>query len=146
MIEWNKKYYSELTTDELYEILRLRNEIFVVEQNCVYQDLDLKDKECIHIFAKENDEVIATARIIPAGLSYDYPSIGRLAVKENYRKHGYARKIMLDAIKIINDEFKSDKIRISGQAYLIDFYKGLGFKIVTDMYLEDGIEHYGLEL
>lgn len=146
MVEWYKKRFSELTTDELYELLRLRSEIFVVEQDCVYQDLDLKDKRCIHLFGMENGEAVAGLRIIPAGISYDYPSIGRLVVKETHRHNGYARKMMLEAIGIIKEELSGEKIRISGQAYLKNFYEGLGFVPVTDIYLEDGIEHYGFEL
>ena len=146
MVKWYRKHFNELTTEELYEILRLRSEIFVVEQDCVYQDIDLKDKKCIHIFAMEDGVAAATLRVIPAGVSYDVPSIGRVVVKESYRRNGYARKMMLEAIDIIKNEFGGEKIRISGQAYLKDFYMSLGFGIVTDVYLEDGIKHYGFEL
>ena len=146
MAEWYRKNYKDLTVDELYDLLRLRSEIFVVEQDCVYQDLDLKDKKSILLFAVEDGQTVATLRVIPAGISYDVPSIGRLVVKEAYRHNGYARKMMLDAIAIIRDEFKADKIRISGQAYLKEFYQSLGFEIVTNVYLEDGIDHYGFEL
>lgn len=146
MVEWFRKEFQELSIDELYGIIRLRNEIFVVEQDCVYQDLDLKDKKCIHLFAMENGEAVACLRIIPAGISYPIPSIGRLVVKQSYRRSGYARKMMLEAINIIRNEFRAEKIRISGQAYLKEFYQSLGFKTVTEVYLEDGIEHYGFEL
>lgn len=146
MTEWFRKEFSELTIDELYEILRLRSEIFVVEQDCVYQDLDSKDKKCIHIFGMDNGEAVAALRVIPAGISYEIPSIGRVVVKESHRRYGFARKMMLEAIGIIKNEFKAERIRISGQAYLKDFYQSLGFQIVTDIYLEDGIEHYGFEL
>lgn len=146
MIEWHRKNFNELTIDELYEILRLRSEIFVVEQDCVYQDLDLKDKKSIILFGLEDGEVVATSRVIPAGISYECPSIGRLVVKEKSRHRGYARKMMLEAISIIKNEFGAHNIKISGQAYLKEFYTSLGFKIITDVYLEDGIEHFGFEL
>lgn len=146
MIQWFRKEFNELTVDELYELLRLRSEIFVVEQDCVYQDIDRKDKKSIHIFGMENGQVIAGLRVIPAGISYDVPSIGRLVVKQEYRHSGLAKKMILEAIDIIKNEFGGEKIRISGQAYVKELYISLGFVIVTDVYLEDGIEHYGFEL
>lgn len=146
MTEWYCKDFYSMTSDELYGVLRLRSEIFVVEQDCVYQDLDMKDQKCIHIFGVDKGEVVASLRIIPAGISYELPAIGRLAVKESHRHNGYARKMMLEAIEYIKNEMKGEKIRISGQAYLKEFYLSLGFEIVTEKYLEDGIEHYGFEL
>lgn len=145
-VKWYKKNYNELTIDELYEILRLRSEIFVVEQDCVYQDMDQKDKKCIHIFAMENDQAVAALRVIPRGVSYDMPAIGRLVVKDSHRRRGYARKMMLQAIDIIKNEYHENKIHLSGQAYLKDFYNGLGFETVTEQYLEDEIPHYGFEM
>lgn len=146
MIQWFRRNFQELTVEELYEILRLRSEIFVVEQDCVYQDLDRKDKKSILIYGVEDGEIVATLRVIPAGVSYDVPSIGRLVVKESHRRRGYARTMMLQAIDIIRNEFQGERIRISGQAYVKNFYESLGFRIVTEIYLEDGIEHYGFEL
>lgn len=146
MIQWFRRNFQELTVEELYEILRLRSEIFVVEQDCVYQDLDRKDKKSILIYGVEDGEIVATLRVIPAGVSYDVPSIGRLVVKESHRRRGYARTMMLQAIDIIRNEFQGERIRISGQAYVKNFYESLGFQIVTEIYLEDGIEHYGFEL
>lgn len=146
MIQWFRRNFQELTIEELYEILRLRSEIFVVEQDCVYQDLDRKDKKSILIYGVEDGEIVATLRVIPAGVSYDVPSIGRLVVKESHRRRGYARTMMLQAIDIIRNEFQGERIRISGQAYVKNFYESLGFQIVTEIYLEDGIEHYGFEL
>ena len=142
-MEWITKKYEELTVDELYEILRLRAEIFVVEQDCVYQDLDGKDKKSVHLFLKDDKgEIIACLRMIPAGISYEEPSIGRFVVKESERLKGYGRKSMELAIEYIRNEFHSTKIRLSGQAYLKEFYESLGFKVVKGTYLEDGIPHY----
>ena len=142
-MEWLTKKYEELTVDELYEILRLRAEIFVVEQDCVYQDLDGKDKKSVHLFLNdENGEIIACLRMIPAGISYEEPSIGRFVVKESERFKGIGRKAMEIAIEYIKNEFHSTAIRISGQAFLRGFYESLGFAVVKEPYLEDDIPHY----
>ncbi|MCR4694597.1 MAG: GNAT family N-acetyltransferase [Pseudobutyrivibrio sp.] len=139
---WKLKAFEDLTVGELYEILRLRAEIFVVEQDCVYQDLDGKDRQSMHLFLQDGEEVIACLRIIPAGISYKEPSIGRFVVKESERKSGLGREAMNQAIEYISSEYKEDHIRISGQAYLREFYESLGFKVVKDPYLEDGIPHF----
>lgn len=143
MITWYKKPFGELTVDELYEIMKLRNEVFVVEQTCIYQDLDDKDKKSILIFAMDDGKCIATLRVIPAGVSYDVPSIGRVVVKQEYRHKGLSQKMMLDGIETAKEVFHAKEIRLSGQAYVRKFYEDLGFKAITDIYLEDGIEHYG---
>ena len=127
---------------ELYGILKLRAEVFVVEQNCPYQDLDDKDQVSYHLFLKDDDEIIAVLRIIPENISYGEMSIGRLVVKKHYRRRGIFKFMMDKAMGFILDVLKKDKIRLSGQAYLRDFYISLGFKKVSQLYLEDGIEHY----
>lgn len=127
---------------ELYGILKLRAEVFVVEQNCPYQDLDDKDQVSYHLFLKDDDEIIAVLRIIPENISYGEMSIGRLVVKKHYRRRGISKFMMDKAMGFILDVLKKDKIRLSGQAYLRDFYISLGFKKVSQLYLEDGIEHY----
>lgn len=127
---------------ELYGILKLRAEVFVVEQNCPYQDLDDKDQVSYHLFLKDDDEIIAVLRIIPENISYGEMSIGRLVVKKHYRRRGISKFMMDKAMGFILDELKKDKIILSGQAYLCDFYISLGFKKVSQLYLEDGIEHY----
>ena len=142
LMKWQLKKFDELSTDELYGILKLRAEVFVVEQNCPYQDLDDKDKCSYHLFLEDGGEVIAVSRIIPENVSYDEMSIGRVVVKKTYRGQGISKTMMKNAIKFIIEELKKDKIRLSGQAYLIDFYSNLGFKKVSDVYLEDGIEHF----
>lgn len=141
-MEWKLKSFNELTVDELYGILKLRSEVFVVEQNCVYQDLDEKDKFSHHLFLKDNQEIIAVLRIIPEGISYEEMSIGRVVVKKTHRGRGISKTMMNKAIKFITEDLKKDKIRLSGQAYLSDFYMELGFEKVSDMYLEDGIDHF----
>lgn len=135
------KTFNELTTAELYEILRIRAEVFVVEQTCVYQDLDLKDKKAYHLFLEDNDEVVAYLRILEKGVSYPEISIGRVLVKEECRGRGLARKLMQRAISFIKEELHENEIRISAQKYLLNFYESLGFEAVSEVYLEDGIEH-----
>lgn len=136
------KEFNELTTAELYEILKLRVEVFVVEQNCPYQDLDDKDQSAYHMFLEDNGEVVAVLRILPENVSYREMAIGRLIVKKSYRGKGISRKMMKRAMEFITKDLGKEKIRISGQAYLSDFYQNLGFEKVSEMYLEDGIEHF----
>lgn len=135
------KNFNELKVDELYKILRLRNEVFVVEQNCVYQDCDNKDYEAYHLFLEKDDEVIGYLRILRRGVSYDEVSIGRVLIKESYRNKGISRNMMLEAIKFVEEELKENTIRISAQVYVKSFYEGVGFKAVSEEYLEDDIPH-----
>lgn len=141
-MNWILKKFDDLTIDELYGILKLRAEIFVVEQNCPYQDLDGKDKCSYHLFLEENGEIIAYLRILPENVSYEDIAIGRVIVKKSYRRQGISRKLMKKAIDFIIIDLKKSKIRLSGQAYLEDFYTSFGFMKVSDCYLEDGIPHF----
>ncbi|WP_458404785.1 GNAT family N-acetyltransferase [Methanobrevibacter sp.] len=141
-MEWILKKFNQLTPDELYEIIKLRVEIFIVEQNCPYQDLDDKDLVSYHLFLKDNDEIIAVLRIIPEYVSYDEMSIGRVVVKKTHRGRGIAKSMMKKAMEFIVNDLGKNSIRLSGQAYLTDFYQELGFKKVSDEYLEDGIKHF----
>ena len=136
------KEFTELTTAELYEILKLRAEVFVVEQNCPYQDLDDKDQSSYHLFLEDNGQIIAVLRILPENIAYKEMAIGRLIVKKSYRGKGISRKMMVRAMEFITEDLGKEKIRLSGQAYLNDFYQSLGFEKVSEMYLEDGIEHF----
>ena len=138
---WKIKSFEELTTAELYQILRLRAEVFVVEQNCVYQDVDLKDEKAYHLLCEKDGELAAYLRILQKGVSYPEISIGRVLTKEVYRKQGLAREMLLKAIEYAESILNETEIRISAQAYLIEFYESLGFKTSSDIYLEDGIEH-----
>lgn len=141
-MEWILKKFNQLTPDELYEIIKLRVEIFIVEQNCPYQDLDDKDLVSYHLFLKDNDEIIAVLRIIPEYVSYDEMSIGRVVVKKTHRGRGIAKSMMKKAMEFIVNDLGKNSIKLSGQAYLTDFYQELGFKKVSDEYLEDGIKHF----
>ena len=141
-MNWVFKKFDELSTIELYDILKLRSEIFVVEQKCFYQDLDDKDKFCYHLFLEDADEIIAALRIIPENVSYSEMAIGRVVVKKSYRNQGIATKMMQKAIDLIINHFNKNKIKLSGQAHLIDFYIKLGFKKVSNSYMDAGIKHY----
>ena len=140
-MKWEIKKFKELSVDELYRILELRNDVFVVEQECIYQDCDRKDLEAYHLFCIENDKIIATLRILEKGISYDEISIGRVVVDKLYRRKKLGRKAMEMAIDFINNTYGNSPIRISAQVYIKEFYESLGFKAVSDIYLEDDIPH-----
>ena len=135
------KIFSELDKDELYQILRLRSEVFVVEQDCVYQDIDNKDQIAIHLLHKKEDEIIAYTRIFKKGDYYENPSIGRVVVSKNNRGKDLGKEIMLESMKYISNNIKAEKIELSAQMYLDTFYKDLGFYSKGEQYLEDGIPH-----
>ena len=135
------KTFSELDKDELYQILRLRSEVFVVEQDCVYQDIDNKDQIAIHLIYKKEDEIIAYTRIFKKGDYYENPSIGRVVVSKNNRGKDLGKEIMLESMKYISNNIKAEKIELSAQMYLDTFYKDLGFYSKGQEYLEDGIPH-----
>lgn len=136
--------FNELSLKELYMILRLRSEVFVVEQNCVYQDIDGKDEKALHILGLENDELVAYTRCFKPGDYFDEASIGRVIVKENYRKFGYGHQIMKASVKEINDRFNTSAIKLSAQQYLTAFYESHGFQQTGTGYLEDGIPHIAM--
>lgn len=141
-MEYVLKEFDQLSLDELYQIIQLRLEIFVVEQDCIYQDLDGKDKVAYHLFVKDDDEIAAVLRILPENVSYDEMAIGRIVVKKSHRGRGIAKTMMKMAIDFIVKDLGKRIIRLSGQAYLVDFYTNLGFRRVSDEYLEDGIPHF----
>ena len=122
----------------------MRAEVFVVEQNCAYQDLDDKDKYAYHLFLEDEDDstVIALLRILPENIAYEDMSIGRVIVKKSHRGKGLSRIMMEKSMNFIINDLGKKRIRMSGQAYLTKFYEDLGFKKVSDVYLEDGIDHY----
>ncbi len=134
------KQFNELTLQELYAILRLRNEVFVVEQNCVYQDADNKDQKATHIFIKNNDEILAYTRIFKPGEYFKNASIGRVVVNPKYRKQNLGKKIMqISIVFVLQSGFNT--IEISAQTYLKKFYNELGFTHIGEEYLEDNIPH-----
>ena len=140
-MEYFVKKFSELTTTELYKILQLRSEVFVVEQDCVYQDLDFKDQKSLHILGVKDNSIVAYTRIFKPGDYFDNASIGRVVVASLERKNNYGHDLMKASIQAIKDYFKVDKITISAQVYLKKFYESHQFKQVGVSYLEDGIPH-----
>ncbi len=135
------KSFSSLLPSELYAIIRLRNEVFVVEQNCVFQDADNKDQESLHLMYWNGTELMAYCRLLPAGLAYKEMSIGRVVSSPSYRKTGAGRQLIKEAIERIYKSFGRGPIRIGAQCYLIQFYASFGFESEGKVYLEDGIEH-----
>lgn len=140
-MEWTLKIFSNLTTNELYNILKLRSEIFVVEQNCVYLDLDDKDQVAYHFFTQKNNEIMAYTRIFKPGDCYQEASIGRVMVNKIARSTGLGYELMQESIKQTQKLFGKTPIKIGAQLYLKNFYQNLGFKQISDTYLEDDIPH-----
>lgn len=138
------KLFQELTLDELYSLLHLRTEVFVVEQNCVYQDMDGKDRKALHVLGYKDKELVAYSRIFKPGDYFKEPSIGRVLVKENKRTFKYGYKIMEASINAIEERFNKEEIKVSAQSYLKKFYNNLGFKQDGEEYLEDGIPHIAM--
>tara|TARA_B100000900_G_scaffold363227_1_gene337053 strand:- start:1903 stop:2346 length:444 start_codon:yes stop_codon:yes gene_type:complete len=135
------KNFIELKNEELYQILRLRSEVFVLEQQCIYQDIDNKDQKGLHLFYKEDNKIIAYTRIFYPGDYYANTSIGRVLVCKKMRGKKLGKKIMEDSISFIKENIKSKRIELSAQKYLDKFYKELGFYVEGEEYLEDGIPH-----
>lgn len=140
---WNLRHFDELTNIELYEILQLRSEVFVVEQNCVYLDLDGKDQFCFHLTGRSKDggQLCAYSRIVPPGLSFTEPSIGRILTPLKYRKQNYGKELLVKSIEETEKQYPGQSIRIGAQTYLIKFYNSFGFVESSEPYDEDGIEH-----
>ncbi|MER3498935.1 MAG: GNAT family N-acetyltransferase [Chitinophagaceae bacterium] len=141
MPQWICKKFDELTPHELYSILQLRNEVFVVEQNCVFQDADNKDQSCYHLMGWQAKDLAAYTRLVPPQIAYQYPSIGRVVTSPKYRRTGIGKLLMQKAIEELDKLFGKQPIKIGAQLYLKKFYESLGFQQSSDIYLEDGIKH-----
>lgn len=139
--KWILKKFEELTPHELYAILHLRNEVFVVEQNCVYQDADNKDQSSFHFMAWQEEKLLAYTRILPAGIAFDMVSIGRVVTSPGVRRTGMGKELMIRSIEEVQKLYGKVPIWIGAQLYLKEFYNSLGFQQSSDVYLEDGIEH-----
>ena len=140
-LNWIFKKFDELSAAELYSIMQLRNEVFVVEQNCVYQDADDKDQPSMHLCGWDEEKLVAYTRIIPQGISYTEASIGRVVTSPAGRKTGAGRQLMKESIRRCFSEFNCTAIKIGAQVYLTAFYQSLGFVQCSSEYLEDGIPH-----
>lgn len=138
------KTYQELSKEELYALLQLRAEVFVVEQDCVYQDLDGKDDKALHVLGFKNHSLVAYTRIFAPGIYFEQASIGRVVVQEKERAHKYGYDLMKRSIAAVEEHYNTTGIKISAQIYLKRFYNNLGFQEVGEGYLEDGIPHIGM--
>jgi ElaA protein len=145
MIHISVKTFQELQPLELYNLLRLRSAVFVVEQQCVYEDLDGKDIKAIHVIGYKGAAIVAYTRLFKPGDYMEKASIGRVVVKQSERKYGYGIDIMKASIAAIEQHFEEQEIQLSAQFYLKKFYNGLGFREIGETYLEDGIPHILME-
>ncbi|MBL0238936.1 MAG: GNAT family N-acetyltransferase [Saprospiraceae bacterium] len=142
-MNYTLKKYNELNIDELYQILQLRAEVFIVEQQCVYQDLDSKDQDAFHLMLHNQDNLLlAYTRLLPPDISYkNYSSIGRVVSHPGFRSKGLGKSILQKSILYIENLFPQYNIKISAQSYLIKFYESFSFQTIGDEYLEDNIPH-----
>lgn len=138
---WLCKKFDALTSHELYAILQLRNEVFVVEQNCVFQDADNKDQYCYHLMGWQENDLAAYSRILPPEISYSESSIGRIVTSPKARRNGIGRELVKQSIEELYILFGKIPIKIGAQMYLQKFYESFGFKQTSDIYLEDDIPH-----
>ncbi|MEN3323781.1 GNAT family N-acetyltransferase [Mariniflexile soesokkakense] len=144
MLKTEVKTFSELTLQELYRILQLRSEVFVVEQDCVYQDIDGKDDKALHVLGIKDQQIIAYTRLFKSGDYFEYASIGRVVIEKNQRTFKYGYDMMKASIKAIETYFKEKTIKISAQAHLKYFYNNCGFVVFGEEYLEDDIPHIAM--
>ncbi len=144
-LAWKYNAFDELSTSELYAILQLRNAVFVVEQECVYQDADNKDEDSIHMTGWDDKTIAAYCRILPPGISFKEASIGRVVVSPGYRNFGYGRELMKLAVVFALERFNCKKIIIGAQLYLKAFYEAIGFVAISETYLEDNIPHIEMQ-
>jgi len=142
---WHIKPFEDLSNTELYTILKIRSEIFVVEQHCVYLDMDDKDAVALHLLGTYNDKIVAYSRLFKAGITFENASIGRVVVDAKFRNKKWGQELMRKAIDGIKLHFGETQITIGAQLYLKKFYENQGFIQTSDMYLEDGIPHIQMQ-
>lgn len=133
------KHFSELTLEELYEILKARVDVFVVEQNCPYPEIDGKDKDAYHIFMRDENGIAAYLRVLKSGVSFDVPALGRILTTR--RGEGFGAEIVREGIKFAAEKFSAAEIKIEAQTYAREFYEKLGFRQCSEPFMDDGIEH-----
>ena len=141
MITIGVKTFQELSTGELYDLLQLRSEIFVVEQECVYQDIDGKDLDALHVLGYKDEKLVAYTRVLKPGAYYKEAAVGRVAVRAGERSHNYGKDIMMASLDAVKRYFNETAVRLSAQVYLTRFYTDMGFETIGEEYLEDGIPH-----
>ncbi|TVR84134.1 MAG: GNAT family N-acetyltransferase [Saprospirales bacterium] len=141
-LDWILCTFDQLSKRDLYEVLKLRSEVFVVEQECPYQDMDGFDFQSLHYLVVDGDQMIAYSRILPPDLIYrNFSSIGRVITKRTHRKIGLGRKLMEKSLQLCRNRWPENSVKIMAQSYLLDFYKGFGFLPVGEEFLEDDIPH-----
>lgn len=145
-LQWSLVSFDQLSPLQLYAILKLRSEVFVVEQQCIFLDMDDKDPHCYHLMGWKDKELVATTRLVPPGISYPEASIGRVATSLSIRRTGIGKELMERSIALAIDLFKTNTLVIGAQLYLEKFYSNLGFRKSSEIYLEDGIEHIEMTL
>ena len=139
------KTFSELNAEELYQILKLRADVFVLEQKCLYADCDDLDRHAHHLFVEKNGSIAGYLRILEKGQTFDEVAIGRVLVREDYRGIGLARHMMNKALVYVTEYMHENRIKLAAQTYLQEFYESIGFKVISDEYEEDGITHSDME-
>lgn len=140
-MHWRFKTFNELSPQELYKIMQLRIQVFIIEQKCIFQDADNKDEGCLHLMGFDNENLVAYTRLVPPGYIYEQASIGRVVTSPLYRDKGIGKELMQRSIETCRQQFGDGSIKIGAQYYLLQFYSSFGFKVISDIYLEDGIEH-----
>ena len=144
MMEVCAKRFEELSCEELYEIIKVRIAVFSLEQNCLYQDLDDKDKSAYHVYIKENGEIKAYLRVLDSGVAFEEVAIGRVLTTERGKEFG--NRILEEGIRVAKEKMNADAIKIEAQSYAKGYYEKFGFRQITDEFLEDGIPHIGMML
>jgi ElaA protein len=144
-MEINTYDFSSLNSDQLYGLLQLRSEVFVVEQDCVYQDIDGKDQKALHVLGTVEGNIVAYTRIFKPGDYLEKAAIGRVVVASDFRKRDFGQVIMQASIAAVENHFNTTAIGLSAQTYLLNFYNDLGFSALGETYLEDGIPHIYME-
>lgn len=140
-MNWQLIEFRALSNEALYNILKARVDVFVVEQECAYEEIDNLDQVAMHLFLTIDNQIVAYVRILPKETAYNEVSIGRVLVTKDYRGNGYAKQVMEKAIQFITDKWEESTIKIQAQEYLQKFYSDLGFVQISDVYLEDNIPH-----
>ncbi|WP_298155199.1 GNAT family N-acetyltransferase [Flavobacterium sp.] len=140
-LQFTIKAFDTLSVSELYQLLRLRESVFIIEQNCIYQDLDNKDQKALHVIGTYNGKIVAHSRLFKAGDYFEWASIGRVVIDQEYRDRKWGYPLMEASIAGISKYFGDNKIMISAQLYLQRFYENNGFRAMSDVYLEDDIPH-----
>ena len=144
MMKTVAKTFEELSIHELHDVLQLRSKVFVVEQDCVYQDVDGKDPKALHVLGFVNDKIVAYTRCFPPGVYFDEAAIGRVVVAMEYRKFKLGHEIMRASMEAIKKYYRTENVKLSAQEHLRKFYETHGFHQVGEGYLEDGIPHIAM--